>query len=513
VRLEDRVRRTTARHPDREALRVGSQRLSYRELSALADDWAGAVRAGAGRGAPRCVAVVAHRTLEGYVGVLAALYSGATVVPVAPDWPAERIQMVLRECAVDVAVADATGLAALATAAEAGEVPPVFAPGRSPDAPTGKLRMLDCAASGAPVAQGQAEVAYVLFTSGSTGRPKGVPITHANVNRFLDTVSARYGFGPGDVVSQNFDFTFDLAFFDLFVTWGCGATLVHTPSGALRRLPRFVANQGLTVWFSVPSAISLTGKLGGLLPGAMPSLRWSLFCGEPLTAVDAAAWQAAAPQSTLENLYGPTELTIACSAYRWTPTSPDESVHGVVPIGAMFPSLDHLLLDDDGRIDPVEGELCVTGPQMFSGYLRPADDRGRFVEANGCRWYRTGDRVRSTDDGILIFIGRVDQQVKIQGYRIEVAEIEHHLGRIPGIERAAVVAVGHGIDRQLVACYVGHDLATDQIGAALLGSLPPYMIPRQCVRLDKLPLNGRGKLDRRRLETVVSSLTASVTKP
>jgi non-ribosomal peptide synthetase component F len=340
------------------------------------------------------------------------------------------------------------------------------------------------------------DVAYILFTSGSTGRPKGVPVTHSSVCSFLDTALDRYDFGPDDVFTQNFDLTFDLAFFDLFVAWSSGGTLVHTPPGALRRLPKFLSEQGISVWFSVPRAISFVGRMGGLEAEAMPLIRWSLFCGEPLTVSDAGRWQAAANLARLENLYGPTELTIACSAYRWEPEALDESIHGIVPIGSIHPGHSYLLLGEDGTRNFSEGELCVAGPQMFSGYLRPEDDAGRFVVLDGMRWYRTGDRVRLSSGGDLLYLGRLDHQVKIQGYRVELTEVEYHMGRVPGIEASVVVPRGEGIDRELVAYYVGPTVSVDRLARELRKEVPIFMIPREFISLNRLPFNSRGKVDR-----------------
>ena len=285
------------------------------------------------------------------------------------------------------------------------------------------------------------DAAYVLFTSGSTGRPKGVPITHGNVDHFLRFNQRRYGFTPEDVCSQTFAATFDLAMFDMFMAWGAGATLESTPMYAFAALPEFVERKKMTVWFSVPSAISVARRRGGLRPGSMPTLRLSLFCGEALISMMFKDWQAAASQSVVENLYGPTELTIACSAYRWQPThSPSQCPNNAVPIGAIYPSLRHILIDRSGQPDPVEGELCVTGPQMFSGYLNPQDDINKFLLYDSCRWYRTGDRVRldpATDgatatEEVLHFLGRTDHQLKIRGYFVELAEIEHTRPRYSG---------------------------------------------------------------------------------
>ena len=365
-----------------------------------------------------------------------------------------------------------------------------------------------------PSAARPSDVAYVLFTSGSTGRPKGVPITHGNVDHFLWFNQQRYGFTPEDVCSQTFAATFDLAMFDMFMAWGAGATLESTPVHAFLALPEFIERKKMTVWFSVPSAISVVRRRGGLRPGSMPSLRWSLFCGEALMQQDAEDWQQAASQSVLENLYGPTELTIACSTYRWQPEqSPSECVNGVVPIGTVYPSLRYVLIDPFGQPGPTEGELCVTGPQMFSGYLDPRDDENRFLVHDDRRWYRTGDRVRlearelgrQGRRGVLKYLGRVDFQVKIRGYRVELAEIEHAARALPGIRQVAAVPVRYRGIVELAMFYAGSALTPEDLIVALAQSLPDYMVPRWAWRLDDMPLNANQKVDRRALADMATA--------
>jgi acyl-CoA synthetase (AMP-forming)/AMP-acid ligase II len=305
--------------------------------------------------------------------------------------------------------------------------------------------------------------------------------------------------------------------FDMFMAWGAGATIEFTPVHAFLALPEFIARKKMTVWFSVPSAISVARRRGGLSPGSLPSLRWSLFCGEALMQQDAQDWQRAASESVLENLYGPTELTIACSTYRWNPEqSASESVNGVVPIGAVYPSLRYVLADPYGQPGGREGELCVTGPQMFSGYLDARDDENRFLVHDDHRWYRTGDRVRldtrdgETDgsDGVLKYLGRVDFQVKIRGYRIELPEVEHAARALPGISQVAAVPVRYRDIVELALFYVGSALTPQDLIVALAKSLPDYMVPRWAWRLDDMPLNTSRKVDRR---TLADMATAQVT--
>ncbi|MEV4443062.1 amino acid adenylation domain-containing protein [Streptomyces sp. NPDC049577] len=498
---------SVAAHGDRVALEVGEDRLTYRELHDLAERIAaGLVRAHGGT--PGRVGLLAGRDVLAYAGYLAVQRLGGTVVPLNPAFPAARNAAVVSAAGLDAVLVDgpADALPAPAVAldrtARPGDLPP-----HRPDADA---------------------TAYILFTSGSTGTPKGVPITHRNVSAYLAHVIGRYGFGPGSRVSQTFDLTFDLSVFDMFATWGGGGTLVVPTRRDLMAPVRWVAEKELTHWFSVPSIVSFAERMRALTPGRMPSLRWSLFCGEPLTTHQARTWAAAAPHSTLENLYGPTELTISCVQFR-LPADPErwpDTPNGTVPIGELHPGLEHLLLDENGfPADPAAGgELVVRGVQRFPGYLDPADDTGRFVAFDGARatpydgtgrlteghWYRTGDRV-ALRHGQLVHLGRMDQQVKIRGYRVELGEIEAALRAQPGVRDAIAIAVpDRGGETVLEAVCTGTGLDDPAaLTARLRELLPPYMVPRGISVFEQLPLNANGKIDRRALAATIHDQGAS----
>jgi amino acid adenylation domain-containing protein len=481
------------------ALRIGRQEMSYTQVHELALAWAGTLLA-AGTGQLDAVGVLASRTPESYIGILAALYAGATVVPLSPDFPVERTAGMARAVPVSAVIMDRRGYPAADALRAALPRLLVLAPqagSGQPGRPDHAMLSPDPrSALSEPRPAAPSDAAYILFTSGSTGRPKGAVVTHANMDHFLRVNQARYACTPADVFSQTFDQTFDLFMFDLFMSWGCGARLVSTPPQAFVDLPRFVRHEGLTVWFSVPSAIALVRRLGGLSASSMPSLRLSMFCGEPLRSDDAAAWHTAAPASVVENLYGPTELTIACSVHRWSPDEPAaRQVNGIVPIGCLYPGLDYLLADD-GAPASGEGELCVSGPQTFPGYLDPADDAGRFLQARGRRWYRTGDRVRELDNGELAYIGRTDHQIKIRGYRVEPFEIEAALRAHPAVADAVAVQVQHRGGPAVAAFHTGEPVAGTALAGHLSALIPEFMVPAWFWHLDALPMNPNGKTDR-----------------
>ncbi|WP_369261758.1 amino acid adenylation domain-containing protein [Streptomyces sp. R35] len=504
-----------AARPDHVALTLGRRAYTYAEAASVARRWAARLVEACG-GRPRRVGVFAYRSEAGYFGTLAALCAGAAFVPLNRKFPIARTRAMLERADLDALIVDD------ASAAQLPELlsglkrrPALLLPGDgSWDGPAGGpvLRAADLAA--APELRELPEaapddLAYLLFTSGSTGTPKGVPITHANVRAFLDTNQDRYGITPDDRFSQTFDQTFDLSVFDLFMAWEHGARVCAMEPIELLAPFKYLERNGVTVWFSVPSVAAVMRRRGVLAPGTMPSLRWSLFCGEALPRASAEAWQAAAPGSVVENLYGPTELTIACSVHRWEPaTSPAECVHDNVPIGQLYPGLHGLIVDQElAPVAPGEtGELCVAGPQTTPGYWQaPHLTAERFFEHAGRTYYRTGDLVRRQGDG-LVCLGRNDQQVKVGGHRVELGEIEAVLRRhgctdavcLMWPDEATITAVVTGAD----------DLSA--LSDAAAAALPVYMVPKSVHTVDELPVNANGKVDRGALRQWLDSRTAAV---
>ncbi len=272
-------------------------------------------------------------------------------------------------------------------------------------------------------------------------------VSHANVLHYVEYVTKRYGFTSNDRVSQTFDITFDLSEHDMFVAWESGACLCCLTQKQLIKPGAFVNDARLTVWFSVPSTAAFMRRFGVLKPGMYPGLRLRLFCGEALPVEIVRHWPLAAPNSVIENIYGPTELTIACTTYRWDNTkSPDECAQGIVPIGRPFDGVRALIVDDQLR--EVEhgrdGKLLMTGPQLSLGYWHDeAKTQQAFVHVAGKNgvYYRTGDRVRRpTVDKPLVYLGRLDNQIKVLGHRVELGEVEAVVRQVSGLE--GVVALG-----------------------------------------------------------------------
>jgi non-ribosomal peptide synthetase component F len=333
-------------------------------------------------------------------------------------------------------------------------------------------------------------------------------VAHRNVLPYVDAMVERYAVTEQDRFSQTFDLTFDLSVHDMFVAWERGACLC-APTGGQKMFPgKYITDCGITMWFSVPSTVVLMSRLKMLKPGKYPGLRFSLFCGEALPVEMVQKWAEAAPQSIAENLYGPTELTIACTLYRWnTATSPAQSEHGVVPIGEPYPGMTMLVADEQQNEVAIgdAGELLMTGPQLTLGYYKDAErTAAAFITPPGRSevYYRTGDRVRRPAAGQpLVYLGRVDNQIKIQGYRVELGEVEAILRQEAGVDVAIAVGwpvTASGADG--IVGFLGAEQAdTAAIRQRVIARLPPYMHPSELRLVSEFPLNANGKVDRKAL--------------
>jgi amino acid adenylation domain-containing protein len=515
---------SVTRWPGQRALLLGDESWTYQAIDAYARRLAAGLLRVSNR--PKRVGILARRSLTSYTAVIGALFSGAAFVPLNPTLPAARLRAIANAAELDAIICENRYVALLQTLfdGQPSRPPVVLADAKQNGAERiygavtidlDDLRTIPPVGAAVPVAPEQA--AYILFTSGSTGVPKGVPISHANVVSFLNLNLDRYMIEPTDVLSQMFEQSFDLSVFDIFMAWSAGATLCgFTPTELLAPL-WVVQSRGVTVWFSVPSVVAMQIKLGSLIPGCLPSLRLSLFCGEPLVREHAEAWQRAAPASVLENLYGPTELTIACAAHRWDPaTSPGHCANGVVPIGRPYATLSWQIVNQE--LEPVRpgenGELCITGPQMFAGYWRNlAATMAAFYETTDrdgspTRYYRTGDLVRELPSGELVFIGRRDHQIKLGGHRIELGDIEAALRVQPGVVEVAAFAWPPGaVTESIVAAVSGNALEGEALRLRLRNILPAYMVPAEIEIIESMPRTSSGKLDRRALSDILANAT------
>jgi amino acid adenylation domain-containing protein len=460
-----------AGQPEAVALAYGDETVTYAELNARAERLARSLIRG-GVGPEQSVAVLLDRSVELVVAFLAVVKAGAAYLPIDPAHPAGRIAYML---------GDARPAQVLTNSRLRKTVPPVEGV---------PVTVLDVDPAEPDDAECTAEVlpdhpAYVIYTSGSTGRPKGVVVTHAGVASLVATQVEHLGVTPQSRVLQFASAGFDAAVWETVMALCTGARLVLAPAGDLLPGPGLaavVARHGVT-HATLPPAVLAVSRPGDLDPvGTLVS------AGEALGPELLERW---APGRRFINAYGPTETTVCATLS--APLAPGDTPD----IGAAVANSRVYVLDDFLRPVPpgVPGELYVTGPSLARGYTgRPDLTAERFVACPfepAQRMYRTGDRVRWTADGRLLFAGRADDQVKIRGLRIEPGEVQAVLAAHPQVSQAAVVVR----DDRLIAYLVGTAGTADVIGYAAQ-RLPSWMMPAAIVELDALPLTVNGKLDR-----------------
>ena len=513
--LADAFLRVARDHPARPALVVRDAVVSYRDLAQLASDWAATIDAVAAPG-DHLVAVLGERTVPAYTGILAALVSGRGYLPLNPRFPAERLQQIMVRSGVALLIASDDALEALegllqileqdltillTSAASAASWRERFPTHRFIDADS----FMRKSAVPARVQVNPNDIAYLLFTSGSTGEPKGVAVSHANVAAYTHYVTERYEISELDRFSQLPDVTFDLSIQDLWPCWTRGACLCSVPKKSVFSPAAFVRDQKITIWTSVPSVVSFMDQLHLLKECAFPTIRWSIFCGEALSLKQVRAWSKAACNSKIENLYGPTEVTVASTGYIWNPeTSPAECLNDIVPIGWSFDHQQARIVDDHGNeVAPgQQGELCLGGPQVTGGYLNdPQKTADRFVKLPNSEltWYRTGDLATRDARGCMYFVGRMDNQVKIRGYRVELQEIDFAVRQAAGVDTVVSIAwpIRNGTADGVVAFIAGETAATEaSIIEHCRSLLPDYMVPRKLFFIPSLPVTANGKVNR-----------------
>jgi amino acid adenylation domain-containing protein len=497
------VEAAAARWPDAIAVTDGTRRLSYRELDHLAERAAARLRH-VGVGPEVVVGLYLERSIEMIVALLGILKAGGAYLPIDPVYPPERIEFILR---------DGRALLVLTE--------PPLAARLSAGAPPVSL-IADLLAQPAPDTPPQADssldhAAYVIYTSGSTGQPKGVAVTHANAAWLFESMDDHFEFGPDDAWTFFHSIAFD---FSVWEIWGAlihGGRVVVVPYVTSRSPEAFhelLVQERVTVLNQTPSAFRQLMAADEAKPNSALALRYVIFGGEALDPRALRSWFArhgdAPPR--LVNMYGITETTVFVTH---RPLSADDTATTPL-IGRPLRDSQVLLLDEQMRPVPAGevGEMWIGGDGVARGYLdRPELNAQRFVTAPSdhstfnhqlsTRLYRSGDLARQLPDGELEYLGRVDQQVKLRGFRVELGEIEARLREAAPVSDCAVILREDTPgDHRLVAYVVLRDKSPFDASAvrqALHRTLPAFMVPAAFVPLAALPLTGNGKLDHRAL--------------
>jgi amino acid adenylation domain-containing protein len=485
--LHELIEEQAERSPASTALVYERESMSYREMNARSNQLARHLHA-LGIGPDVCVGLCMERSIEMVLGLLAILKAGGAYVPLDPGYPRERLAFLLEDSCVPVLLTQPRLLESL---------------------PAHSARVVCLDSSWWMNTQERPNrlerratprnLAYVIYTSGSTGRPKGVQVEHRGLCNLVETQRRTCGVRPDDRVLQFCSLSFDPSIFEIGVALGSGATLVLGSRDALMpggALAQFLRDQAVTTIVLPPSVLS------PLPDERFPSLRTLIVGAEPVTADFVQRW---ASGRRIFNIYGATETTVFS-------TTAECAADGRKPsIGRPIANTQVYLLDSSLRPVPVgvPGELYVGGVGVARGYLsRPELTAERFIpdpfsSTPGSRLYRTGDLARFLSDGTIDFLGRVDNQVKVRGHRVELEEIEAVLAEHPAVRQAAV-AIRERIsgDQRLVAYFVSAEAPAplaNELRSFLKRKLPDYMIPGAFVPMDTLPLSPNGKVDRRAL--------------
>jgi D-alanine--poly(phosphoribitol) ligase subunit 1 len=478
MNLIERIDRWAAVAPEATAHISDGRTLTYGELRRQSDALACYLteRLGEDR---RPIAVLGHREPEMLIAFLGAVKSGRPYVPLDTALPQQRIDRILE-----------TSCAALVLT------------------PKDVLQFSASQVRGSPRrAQGD-EPFYILFTSGSTGEPKGVIITLASLEHFITWMLGEQRFTEfGEVFLNQAPFSFDLSVMDLYCSLATGGTLFSISRDLIanpKELYRALTSSGVTTWVSTPSFAQMCLVEDKFSDAMLPRVRRFLFCGETLPPQTAAELLKRFPIAEVWNMYGPTEATVATTSIRI-----DASIlerYSPLPVGRAMPGSEIFIVNGKRELLSANqrGEIIVAGPNVSPGYLaRPELTADAFFQYLGQRAYRTGDFGRFRDN-LLFFEGRMDEQIKLSGYRIELGDVEANLRALAVVRDALVIPVIKDGTAQSLAAFVvlatrddaSHFNLSHRLRNQLSERLPSYMLPRKFVFLDAFPMTANGKIDR-----------------
>jgi D-alanine--poly(phosphoribitol) ligase subunit 1 len=522
--LAGAVHRHSQARPQSLAISYEGRTVTYGELARhaarLADHLKNSPGWASNDGRQPRVGILASRSADACIALLGASWAGATYVPIGLQLPEERLLTLLARCKLSAIVADEQGTRLLSERLLQAGPPFICALGSRPpgQASDGRVTWLDPEAlaagePGSPAPVDATDTAYIIFTSGTTGIPKGVMISAGAARHYIETMTALLGLRDADRALETSELSFDFSVHNMFTTWEAGASLHLLPASRAMSAVRFARVNELTVWNSVPSLVGLLRQVKALSAAALPRLRLTVLGGEQLPNGVVEAWRSAAPASVIHNHYGPTEATVYCLSQLVCDPTPLTPGRDVVAIGTALPGCEAAVLDGAGNTvaDGCPGELAIGGVQLAIGYLNAPDlTAAKFPTFRGKRWYLTGDLAMRDATGTFHFLGRLDNQVKVLGHRVELEEIDAHLRVVADVDLVGTVAwpSSDGAAQGLVAFVGARTIDDEQITMALRARLPHYMIPSRIIPLENMPLNPSGKVDRKALRQLLDQWIA-----
>lgn len=486
----------------------------YGDKTAVADEW-GEISYGGLRARAMCagteliksnpvgympcpVMVYLKKSLNCIVCFMGAMYSGNPYVPVAYDMPAGRIQKIVDSLeGRGHIITDAAGMETLKTM----DIPDtmsihIYEDMLKTDADEGLIaKTLDTVIDTDPI--------YIMFTSGSTGAPKGVTVPHRGVIDYAMWVEKTFGIDENSVLGNQAPFYFDNSIFDIYTSLLTGAKMIIIPETLFMfpvKLPEFVRDNDITTIFWVPTVMINVANSGVLSEIELPKLKNVVFCGEVMPNTQLNIWRKAQPHCTYANLYGPTEISDVCTYYIVDKPFKDSDP---LPIGKACENMRIIILNEKNELAKTDeqGEICVIGTGVSLGYWNNPEITDKAFVQNPVntyyheRVYRTGDLGYINEDGLIMYVGRRDNQVKVKGNRIELGEIENAAMCVEGV--AGACAVFHE-EQQCIVLFVesSEDMKLRKFNLELKKFIPQYMLPSKLVVMDKFPHTANDKIDR-----------------
>ncbi len=521
------------RTPDKTAVVSGKNSLSYGELHTLTDQLAGELRAQGVASGDR-VGIYVNKSLASIVSIFSILKAGACYVPLDPNAPVQRLAYIIRDSGIKLL---------LTSTARVANVQSMF----PEDCPLQTIVLVDC---DVPISSTlttvsvpaeatlvswnevcarpalalpenlaiETDTAYILYTSGSTGTPKGVMISHRNSLTFVNWAAECVSLSEHDRVSSHAPLHFDLSTFDIFSSCKVGATIILVPEGSSTfpvQLSRLIERERITVWYSVPSVLTLLVLYGSLAAHDLSCLRAIIFAGEVFPVKYLRQIMDILPHVRYLNWYGPTETNV-CTSYEVSTLDPERTTP--IPIGKGCANMDVFAVNNAGEkvtAQGEEGELYVRSPSLMQGYWGHPEKTAGVLIRNPFQQhfhelvYKTGDIVTLDADGNYLYLGRKDGMIKTRGYRVELGEIEAVLYGHPAIKEAAVLPVpdevlGNRL-RAVISLYDGNILTREAVLSFCNQQLPHYMVPDVIEFRPTLPKTSTGKTDRVSLAQSFSS--------
>ena len=446
--------------------------------------------------AQKNIGLVANDDIETYAAIIALWLEGKAYVPLAPETPKERNENIIDKASVQVIIDSSE---------ESLFYKHKVIYSKNLDSTPVNLT---------PKKVSEHELAYILFTSGTTGQPKGVPITRANISAFIAAFDKLgLDINENDRCLQIFELTFDLSVMSYLIPLLKGACIYTIPKDVIKYSYAYelMEEQKLTVALMVPSVLQYLRPFFKEIN--LPNMKYSLFCGEALPLSVTEEWAKCLPQARILNVYGPTEDTIFCTHYTYSRSGMNKSHNGLLSVGRAMEGTVTIIIDEEDRLVTAgnTGQLCLGGTQLTPGYWNNEEkNKEAFFtisyKGKTERFYKTGDVCMMDTDGDILYLGRSDSQVKVQGFRVELSEIEFYSQSFLKQLNTIAIACSDKIGNTEIGLVIeSKEFDTIALSEYLKSKLPVYMLPRKILFKEVFPLNSNGKTDRNKLSVLFKS--------